>query len=602
MAERDLGRLWRRGQVLFGVAYRAAPGLAIWTTFLSVVAGLLGVAYPIGFRILVDGAAAHNGDRVVAGVAVIGVTLAAAWGARVAGAMAGSRLTDAANLSLALRIGELVNAAPYLEHFERPEYLAEIDNLRAQRRTLAGGPRQLLSLLQTAVQVVAVIVLLGLVYPPVLLVPVLAIAPGLADRRASKIQKRSADDLADGNRLIGELFGLASTAAPARELRTFGITGALLDRHAKVSAEVNRRTLDAARRSAVWEAAGWAVYAVGFAAGIVVLVLRAAHGHTSPGTVVEAVSLIRRSQRQLGSATDTAGSFMTANTTAGRMLWLEDYVVSTKGNAEASLPGRIRDGVDLSNVGFTYPGRAEPTLHGIDLHLPAGSTVAIVGENGAGKSTLVKLLLGMYRPTTGRIALDGLDLATVEPSEWRGEATGAFQDFVRFNTTLSDAVGLGDLPRIDERGEVQRALEHAGASDLAERLPDGLDTLLGAYVGGRSLSGGEWQRVALARGFMRDRPLFVVLDEPTASLDAPTEAALFARYHEAARRLGALNGAITLLVSHRFSTVHTADLIVVVEGGTVAERGTHAELMALGGTYAELYELQARGYRPSATN
>lgn len=595
----NLRRLWRRAHALFGIAYRAAPGLAIWTTLLSLTAGLLGVIYPIGFRVLVDGTTAHNGRRVIVGVVVIGVSVGASWGARVAGAMSASRLTDATNLSLGLRIGQLVNAAPYLEHFERPEHLAEIDNLRAQRRTLAGGPRQLLSLLQTAVQVIAVIVLIALVYPPVLLVPVLAIAPGLADRRASKIQKRSADDLADGSRLLGDLFTLASTASPARELRTFGVTGAVLERHAELSTKVNRQALAAARRSALWEASGWAVYALGFAAGIIVLVLRAAHGDTSPGAVVEAVSLIRRSQRQLGSATDTAGSFMTANTTAGRLIWLEDYVAQSKATANAPIPDRIEDGITLSGVAFTYPGQAAQALRDVDLHLPAGSTVAIVGENGAGKSTLIKLLLGMYRPSRGKITLDGLDLATVDVTQWRAMATGAFQDFVRYNMTMSDGVGLGDLPRIDEREEVGRAVGHAGATDLVERLPQGFDTLLGAYVGGRSLSGGEWQRLALARGFMRDRPLLIVLDEPTASLDAPTEAALFARYHEAARRLGAANGAITVLVSHRFSTVHVADKIVVLEDATVAEQGTHAELMARGGTYAQLYELQARGYRSS---
>jgi ATP-binding cassette subfamily B protein len=231
--------------------------------------------------------------------------------------------------------------------------------------------------------------------------------------------------------------------------------------------------------------------------------------------------------------------------------------------------------------------------------LAAGSTVAVVGDNGAGKTTLIKILTGLYPPSTGRITVDGVDLTTVDPVEWRRQVTGAFQDFLRLNMSIGDGVGAGDLPRIDEAEAVRDAIDRADATRLLDGMSGGLDTMLGPYVGGRSLSGGEWQRLALARGLMRAAPLLIVLDEPTASLDAPTEAALFARYRDAARRLGAANGAVTILVSHRFSTVHMADQIVVMEDGTVKEVGTHNELIAEGGLYAELYELQARGYRPS---
>lgn len=246
----------RRIDALAGVAWRAAPGLTIYCCILSLVAGVLGVAYPIGFRIIVNGALRHEARTLVTGVLVVGITFAASWTCRVVAAMAGSRLTDAANLALGDRIGELVNQAPFLEHYERPDYLAQIENLRDQRRTLAGAPRQVLSLAQSAITAIAVIILLAEVYPPVLVVPMLAILPGLADRRASQIQKRSDDDLADARRLLGALFTLASTAAPARELRTFGITDAIRERHARIGDEVNRRSLAAARRSAAWESLG----------------------------------------------------------------------------------------------------------------------------------------------------------------------------------------------------------------------------------------------------------------------------------------------------------------------------------------------------------
>jgi ATP-binding cassette subfamily B protein len=585
-----------RLDALAGVAWRAAPGLTLYCAVLALAAGVLGVVYPIGFRLIVDGALHHDRSRLVTGVIVVAATFSASWVCRVVAGMAGSRLTDLANLSLATRIASLVNEAPYLEHLERPEYLAELDNLRDQRRTLAGAPRQFFSLLQSAISVGAVIVLLALVYPPVLLVPVLAVLPGLADRRASRIQKRADDELADGRRQLGALFSLAATASPAGELRTFGIADAVTQLHHRLGDRLNRRALAAARRSAAWEALGWTAYALGFAAGVIVLVLRAAHGHTSPGEVVEAVSLIRRSQRQLGGATDRAGAFMTANVTAGRLRWLERYVAGATASSTAEPPAELQAGIELEDVGFVYPGRDEESLGSVTLTLEPGSTVAIVGENGAGKTTLVKLLTGMYPPTSGRIAIDGVDLATIDPVAWRAAATGAFQDYLRLNMSLADGVGAGDLPRLEDEAAIGGALDRAGATAVAERLPEGTQTLLGPYVGGRSLSGGEWQRLALARGMMRERPLLVVLDEPTASLDAPTEAALFARYRDAARRLGAQNGAITLLVSHRFSTVHMADRIVVLEHGRVLESGSHDELIARGGLYAELYELQARQY------
>ncbi len=590
-------RALRRLDVLFGTAVREAPGLTAACTATALAAGALGVVYPVAFRIIVDGATSHHGGAVLVGVLLVGASFAASWGARLVSAMMGSRLTDRTNLSLGARIGALVNEAPYLEHFERPEYLAEIDNLRAQRRTLAGSPRQVLSLAQSAVQVALVVVLLAAIYPPVLVVPLLAVLPGLADRYAARAQKRSDDDLADKRRLLGELFNLASTAAPARELRTFGITNALLARHSRLGDEVNAQSLRAARLSALWEALGWAGYAAGFAAGVIVLVLRAAHGHGSPGEVVEAVSLVRRSQRQLGGATDTAGNFATATVTAGRLLWLEDYASDRPAPAGTAVPGALTSGIDLEGVGFVYPGRDEASLSGVTLRLGAGTTVAVVGENGAGKTTLVKLLTGMYRPTAGTISVDGTDLAVLDPAEWRQATTGAFQDFVRFNMSLGDGVGAGDLPRADDEEAVSAAVDQAGSTSLVEELPEGLGTVLGAYIGGRSLSGGQWQRLALARGLMRQAPLVVVLDEPTASLDAPTEAAIFSRYREAARRLGRANGAITVLVSHRFSTVHMADQIVVMDNGRVVACGDHATLLAEQGLYAELFNLQARAYR-----
>ena len=225
--------------------------------------------------------------------------------------------------------------------------------------------------------------------------------------------------------------------------------------------------------------------------------------------------------------------------------------------------------------------------------------VAIVGENGAGKTTMVKLLTRMYAPTAGSISVDGALLSRIPAAEWRARLAGAFQDFFKFEFTAGQTIGLGDVARIDDTRAIAAAVDRAGAVDVIARLPAGLDTQLGAsWPGGSDLSFGQWQKLALARGFMREEPLLIILDEPTAALDAETEHALFERYAAAAReRARGGNGRITVLVSHRFSTVRMADLIVVLDGARLVEVGTHEALMAKRGPYAELYSIQAAAYR-----
>ncbi len=257
----------------------------------------------------------------------------------------------------------------------------------------------------------------------------------------------------------------------------------------------------------------------------------------------------------------------------------------------------MRSGITFENVSYRYPGTDRLALDDVSVHIPAGTVVAVVGEYGSGKTTLVKLLGKFYRPDNGRITVDGVDLASLDTADWRSRICAAFQDFGRLETSFAQGIGLGDLSRLTDRGRIIQAVRYADASSLMERLPRGLDTQLGSQPGGVDLSEGQWQRVALARAAMRDAPLLFVLDEPTASLDAPSEHAIFQRQISRARQLAAHTGAITVIVSHRFSTVTGADLILVLDQGRLVESGSHTELSALdGGRYADLYGIQADAY------
>jgi ABC-type multidrug transport system fused ATPase/permease subunit len=304
--------------------------------------------------------------------------------------------------ALGVRIARLASTLPTLEHLERPELLARLEQLTQNRRTLAGAPRQLIGLTGQAARAAGIVALLATIYPPVLIVPVLALAPALSDRLAGAVQQRADNALAADRRLLDELFGLATSAGEARELRTYGITDALAARHAALAEGVRRRAVRAALISAGLEALGWVVFAGGVVAAIVVLVLQAADGHVSPGQVVMAVTLLRRAQTQISRSTDTAGSLNTSLGAARQLIWLEDHGRSLRvtGPRRAAVPGRLKSGIVLDGLRFAYPGNQDRTVLGpLSLELPAGRAVALVGHNGAGKTTLVKLLSGMYRPS-----------------------------------------------------------------------------------------------------------------------------------------------------------------------------------------------------------
>jgi ATP-binding cassette, subfamily B, bacterial len=352
-------------------------------------------------------------------------------------------------------------------------------------------------------------------------------------------------------------------------------------------------------RSGVLSTAGTLVFVAAYALATLLIVHLALTGRANAGDVVLVVVLCG----QLNSLVASALGLLEMHGRVARVIDSYRRIVTHAETAQAAddgaqpAPTRLQQGVHLDHVSYRYPGSAHPAVDNLDVFLPAGSVIALVGENGAGKTTLVKLLLGLYAPTSGTVSIDGTLLDDFELASWRKESAAAFQDFARLEFSACHSVGVGDLPYVDDAAHVTSAISRAGGTDLIGRLPGGLGTQLGrSFPEGVDLSGGEWQKLALARAMMRSGPLLLILDEPTASIDATSEYDLFRRYAEASST-GRAVGAITLLVSHRFSTVRMADHILVLQHGRLVEQGSHAALLANGGLYKELYTLQSSGYR-----
>jgi ATP-binding cassette, subfamily B, bacterial len=592
-------RLARLAGVLFLDGFRAAPGWMTLVTLLLVLGSISATCYPLGYRLLVDGALGGSTGQVVGGVAIVAGLCALGWFLYSVGATNAMALSDRISMYRTAATIELISGVRTLEHLERPDYLAQVERLNSNRRQLAAAPRLILSNAASVARIVTLLVLLASVSPWLLLLPLSALPPMLADRLAKKITTKADDDMADDRRLSGKLFELATTAAGAGEVRSYGLAGPLAALHRRLGERLNRRSGAEAWRVLGVQTAGWLLYAAVLMGAVAFVVLRATEGALSLGTVLMTVSLIRRSRNQLASAAQGSGALVSTLSTADRLFWLQDHAAAQAALAGSTPPPeRLSTGISLRGLGFHYPGTERAVLDGVTLDLPAGSTVAVIGENGSGKTTLVKLLLGMYRPDAGEVLVDGTPLTELDPQRWSARSSAVFQDFARFQLPAVRSIGVADLPGLDDEAAAVRALDRAGVPELAGQLPDGLRTRVGTgYTGGHNLSGGQWQRLALGRGMRREEPLLVVLDEPTASLDPQAEHALFEHYARTAREHAGRCGAITVLVSHRFSTVLMADLIVYLDGGRVVESGTHQELIAAGGRYAELFDLQAAAYR-----
>ncbi len=586
-----LRSMWR----LCKLGYRREPGLLLAAFFLALLAALPDALLALWFKLLGDGVIEGNRVLVFAAASALGVSAAATWLLRTISTRVQRGFRDRVTIALEAHVAHLQASIATIAHQERPGFLDRLSMLRNQVFVL---DHMYMSLFSTCGWILRLAVTIGLlmsIHRALALLAVFALPTVFTSIWRPDVERKVQERVARFGRLARHLFTVATTAAPGKEVRVTGIGDRLRTGRREAWDRWHGPVAAARWTTAWWHALAWATFGSAYVGAVIFVAvgLRA-----SAGDVLLVLAAGSRLSAYIGATVGEIG-FLRGIWMDGarRLAWLEDYAAASIASADLPVPAQLTQGIRFEHVSFAYPGTDRLVLEDVNLDLPAGAVVAIVGENGAGKTTLVKLLAKLYEPTSGRILIDDVELKRMPAPAWRERLAGAFQDFFRFEFRAQQSVGVGDLPRVDDEPAVVTAVRRAGADDVVERLNARLETQLGpTWPDGVEVSFGQWQKFALARGFMRDQPLVLVLDEPTSALDAETEHALFERFAAAAKG-GAHSKRITILVSHRFSTVRMADLIVVLDGSRVAEVGTHDELMARGGPYAELYGIQAAAYQ-----
>jgi len=599
---RHLGRL-------FAQIWRTSPGLTLATIGLRLVRALQPVALLYVTKLVIDDVVRLSGQAAPGPdfsawwesglLTPLAVLLALEFGLVVAG----DALTRATNLIDGI-LGELHSntvstelmrhaARLDLRQFESAEYQDRLERARRQAASRSGLLSQVFGQAQDIITVGSLAA--GLfVYAPwlILLLPLSFVPAVLGESRFNTLSYYLNRGRSPERRQLEYIRHIGANAETAKEIKLFGLGDFLVERFRSLADQIfreNRRlAIDRARWGTLFAAISTMTYYGAFA----YIVWR---------TITGAFSI--------GDLTFLSGSFLRLNALfqqillgftqiAGQSLYLDDLFSFFEIEPQIRSPGRprpfpapIRHGIAFEDVGFRYPDTETWAIRGLSFFLPAGETLALVGENGAGKTTIVKLLTRLYEPDEGRITIDGSDLRDMQIEDIHAHVGVIFQDFMRYSFTAAENIGVGRIDRRTDRDQIAGAAGRSLADAVIERLPLRYEQPLGRLFNkGRDLSGGEWQKIAIARAYMRDADL-IILDEPTAALDAKAEADVFTRFKSLAL------GKTAVLISHRFSTVRMADRILVLEGGRILEAGSHAELVARGGRYAELFELQAAGYR-----
>lgn len=595
----------RRAATLGLLCWRAGPALAASQLAATVLAGLLPMGTVWVTKLLIDGLTAGHRDGVLGPVGgLVALGLAAGVLPHLTGYL---RAESDRRLDLLLqdRLYTRVNGFQGLSRFENPAFLDEL-RMAAQATGGAMGPitSGLFDLGRNVITLAGLLGALALLSPLMAGLVAVAAMPTLVAR--TSLEKRRTKMIAGQSAAARrQIFyaSLITDVQAAKEVRLFGL-GDFLRRRVigeLSTMQAGERRLD--RREALTQSSLAALSAAISGAGLIWAAYSALNGELTLGDVTAFAAAVAGTQAALVATVENVA-------TASHALLLFDHHQQVMSLPDDLTPPRrpmalpaLRRGIELRDVWFRYDESHPWVLRGVDLTIPHGASVALVGLNGAGKSTLIKLLCRFYDPSRGSILWDGVDLREVPPAELRGRMGVLFQDYMSYDLTAAENIGVGEIEAMSDRTRIQTAARLANAHDIVQALPRGYDTMLSRIFFGPEdddpqagvvLSGGQWQRLALARAMVRERRDLLILDEPSSGLDAQAE-------YEVHRRLREHRaGRTSLLVSHRLGAVRDADLIVVLSDGRIVERGTHHDLIAASGQYARLFETQASGYREDA--
>ncbi|MFH1599713.1 MAG: ABC transporter ATP-binding protein [Pseudomonadota bacterium] len=584
------------------LVWSTSRGLTLWLGLLTLVSGLLpaGIAY-VG-ALIVDAVVAASravaaGDAVAMAPVFWLIALEAVLVMAMAGAQRGISLCQSL---LRAQLGQRVNVmilekalTLQLAHFEDSEFY---DKLTRARREASSRPLSLVTrtfgLAQNGISLVSYGVLLAQFSPWAVAVLLLAGLPAfLAETKFSGDAFRLFRWRSPETRMQMYLETVLAREDHAKEVKLYGLGPLLLGRYRDIFHTLYREDRKLAIRRDGWGFVLGLIGTVTLYAAYVWIALTTVVGRITLGQMTMYFMLFRQGQSAVAAILSAIGGMYEDNLYLSTLYdYLDTPVPASTGTARRGPDPD--DGIRFESVSFTYPGAEAPALQDIDLHIRPGESLALVGQNGSGKTTLIKLLTRLYDPDQGRILLDGRDLREWDEATLRQRVGVIFQDFARYQMRVGENIGVGDVGHFEDRQRWQDAADRGMATPFIDDLPGGFDTQLGKWFrDGRELSGGQWQKIALARAFMRSSADILVLDEPTAAMDAEAEATIFEHF----RKL--TTNRIAILISHRFSTVRMADQIIVIQDGRIIERGSHDELMAQDGHYAHLFKLQAQGYR-----